>query len=41
MNLIFLAVGVLSLVYKKHFPKNEPGEMLKEGFLSWLFRKLK
>jgi hypothetical protein len=38
---LFLAFGVLSLFYKKHFPNNEPGNLLKGGMLDWLAKKLK
>lgn len=36
-----ICAGILGWWYRKQFPNNEPGEILKGSFLDWLKGRLK
>ena len=37
---ILILTAIAGILYRRWFPKNEAGVMLKEGGLKWLKRKL-
>jgi hypothetical protein len=38
---ILILTAIAGILYRRWFPKNEPGEMAKAGFLDWLKGRMK
>jgi len=39
--IILIVTAISGVLYRRWFPKNEPGEMAKAGFLDWLKGRMK
>ena len=35
LNMLLL-IAISGILYRKWFPKNEPGELAKRGFIEWI-----